>query len=82
MTWIDTAQGNDVVQFQGVLSGHWGVDLGEGDDTLIGDTESSLSYATVNIQVLGGQGHDTILNSSYFGHFLIVFYGFESIDGV
>ena len=78
---IDTAQGNDVVQFQGVLSGSWVVDLGEGDDTLIGDAENSLSYPLVNIHVVGGHGHDTVLNSSYFIHALYQsFYGFESID--
>jgi hypothetical protein len=78
---IETEQGNDVVQFEGVLAGFGGgrlvtVLLGAGDDTLIGDPENTLSVFSV--ESLGGPGEDTVLNAAYFGpHFLI--HDFETI---
>lgn len=74
---IDTAQGNDVVHFEGRFLARLDllVFLGEGDDTLIGDPDNVLPAGTVTI--LGELGHDTVLNGSYFNGGLFLF---ETID--
>jgi hypothetical protein len=77
---IFTEQGNDVVQFEGeffVFASDLYVDLGEGDDTLIGDSEPALDPGSIEVQ--GGLGHDTVLNASYF--FQSMLHSFETIEG-
>lgn len=65
-SWIRTEQGDDLVRFEGAIGiGPWGVlwvDLGSGDDTLIGDSDEQLYGLTA----WGGDGHDTVLNASFF----------------
>lgn len=76
---IDTAQGNDTVQFEGLFGAPFGriaVTLEEGNDTLIGDPEHTLPG--FGVQVVGGTGVDTALNASYFGPFALQL--FETIE--
>ena len=80
---IETNQGNDTVRFEGVIAVYpirLSVDLGSGDDTLIGDPQSDPSWP-LRVSANGGKGEDAVLNSSYFDS-LYSLYGFEWIDGV
>lgn len=81
LAFIETHQGNDIVQFEGTFglagSGFLHVQLGEGDDTLIGDSESDPLLGIVSAS--GGQGNDTVLNATYF-HPLIFLSLFDVID--
>lgn len=65
---IETEQGNDVVRFEGLFARLGGVPLfvylGAGDDTLIGDSDSS--HSSFVVEALGGSGHDIVLNAAYF----------------
>src|SRR5262245_12957505 len=70
---IEMEQGNDAVQFEGTFGTVGGLSLflGAGDDTLLGDPQAPPPVGLV--QSLGGSGHDTVLNSSYFGRALYLF---------
>ena len=77
---IETAEGNDTVQFEGVfgaLGSGLVVDLGAGDDMVIGDSETSLPEGRV--ECIGHAGHDTVLNASYFRS-PFVLHLFETIE--
>jgi hypothetical protein len=79
---IETEHGNDTVRFEGaigVVPIRLSVLLGAGDDTLIGDSGSDPSWP-LRVNANGGDGEDSVLNSSYFDS-LYSLYGFESIDG-
>jgi hypothetical protein len=74
---INMGNGNDAVQFEGGFGvEHLSVHLGNGDDTLIGDPESD--GPSVGLRLFGDQGHDSVLNASYFAAAMLFL--FEQID--
>lgn len=67
LNFIEMDQGKDVAQFEGEFGAEnrLFLSLGAGDDTLMGDAESSLFGHQV--QIFAGHGHDAVFNASYFG---------------
>lgn len=79
-SWIETSQGDDVVQFSGRFANvgysPLFIELGAGDDTLIGDSQFILPYG--DLVCSGGSGHDTVLNADYFSIYFLL--SFELIE--
>lgn len=79
---IDTGLGNDAVQFGGVWNDQGNtiiVNLGAGNDMLIGDANAMLGNSS-KLSVQGGAGNDLVLNFSYFASANQRLSGFEEIE--
>lgn len=79
---IMTEAGEDVVQFEGAYLGGMSVlaHLGAGDDMLLGDPDCTLpdEYPMLRVEAIGADGHDTVLNASYFSWLYLAW--FESVE--